>query len=148
MAQVPTFASLFTIFSILGAAVFFQELGAFCPERTGLFILSVAVCTSGVGLLYLGRPPPEEDETSDHVDPRFTSVNYRPASGLTAVSLIADYWDRRDKAEAARAHWQKARKLATIAIYMQKSSSRSERSDGLPSIAEVAATSATTVERA
>jgi len=49
---VPAFASLFTIFSILGGALFFEELSTFCVSRIPLFALSVALTTSGVALLY------------------------------------------------------------------------------------------------
>ena len=53
---VPTFASCFTIFSILGGAVFFKEFDSFCPSRIALFALSAMITIFGVFLLYQRVP--------------------------------------------------------------------------------------------
>ena len=53
---VPTFASCFTICSIIGGSVFFQEFDGFCPARIVLFAASALLTLLGVCLLYQRMP--------------------------------------------------------------------------------------------
>ena len=52
----PTFASCFTICSIVGGAIFFREFEGFCAARVALFALSALLTLLGVYLLYQRMP--------------------------------------------------------------------------------------------
>ena len=103
--MVPTFASLFTICSIVGGAVFFQELQGFCVLRVGLFVLSVVVTMLGVALLYVGRI--EAVGASDE-GRGGNSVEHR-ASGAGTGDVIDASRDQRTSFPPAKAGLRKSK---------------------------------------
>ena len=103
--MVPTFASLFTICSIVGGIVFFQELQGFCVLRVGLFVLSVVVTMIGVALLYVGRI--EAVGASDE-GRGASSVEHR-ASGAGTGDVIDAARDQRTSCPPAKVALRKSK---------------------------------------